>query len=1001
MHALIRNTLALLAVLVLLPSTAFAQLGNLQGLVTDTSGAVLPGVTVEAASPVLIEGVRTTVTGGEGRYTIVQLRPGTYTVTFTLPGFATVLTEDVNINAAGTGVVNAQMQVGGLEETVTVTGEAPVVDVTTSTRAAVLDADTMDALPSDRNYLGLARLIPGATPGGDGGRENNVGGSAIGEVGGDLSIHGSRENDQRVTLNGVPTHTLQAGGGLGGQAPDIASATEVTIEHTAVSADLPTGGLRINFVPRDGGNTFSSSNYFGFSNSGMQADNLSQSLKDRGLRTPDSIDKNWDLNFAIGGPIVQDRAWFWFSGRRQVADRFVAGVNGNKNAFNPNAFLYVRDTSVRGMEKGTNIQSSLRVTWQASARNKIAGTYKRDRWCTCPDQHSNRSPEAVWDFRFPRLTQEHLEWTSPVTNNLLLEWVGLHLFERWGLMHPHTNAWASTFNGNTAAIANAGKIVSINDQGSHMIYGKSPFFRNTLVPNYAWRAAATYVTGTHNLKIGINNVNGTVAQTQYQVGDNLAYRFRNGVPNRITLNATPYTNAATQNYDFGLFVQDTITLNRFTIGGAVRFDWFKTSFDERTVGAAQYTPERNYVFPAGDILTFTDVSYRSSVTYDVFGNGRTALKFTASKYLEGQTLNGIGRAGDPVSRMANNTNINWNDADGDFHPDCNLLNPLANGECSSWSNPGFGGLRPANSYSSALTSGFGNRESNWEYSVGVQHELLTGISVDVGFFRRNWANLQVVDNRAVAAADYTYFNLTVPSDSRLPNGGGNTLTGFRAITDAGRAKGVDRLTMRAKELGKLTEYWQGVDVNINGRLRNGLQFQFGTSTGGTTFNDCDLMTGQLADRDLNRSTGFCDRTEAMDTAIRAYAVYTIPVIDVQLSGTFQSDPGNFINANFNASNAYLASHSTLGRSLAGGAANMSVQLLEPHTKRLDRRNLFDLRIGKVLRAGGTRSVVSVDLFNALNSDAVLGVNQTFGAGWMTPREIVQARLLKISVQFDF
>jgi hypothetical protein len=133
-------------------------------------------VTVEAASPALIEGVRSTVTGGEGRYTITALRPGDYTITFTLPGFATVLQEGVNVTTAGATTVNATMQVGGLEETVTVTGEAPIVDVTTATRAAVLSGETVDALPTDRNYLGLARLIPGTSAGGDGGRENNIGG---------------------------------------------------------------------------------------------------------------------------------------------------------------------------------------------------------------------------------------------------------------------------------------------------------------------------------------------------------------------------------------------------------------------------------------------------------------------------------------------------------------------------------------------------------------------------------------------------------------------------------------------------------------------------------------------------------------------------------------------------------------------------------------------------------------------------------------------------------
>jgi hypothetical protein len=996
MQLVTRTTLALLAALVLLPSAAYAQL---QGVVTDDTGAVLPGVTVEAASPALIEGVRTTVTGGEGRYAIPALRPGEYTVSFILPGFATVVVEGVAVSTAGATTVDASMQVGGLEETITVTGEAPIVDVTTATRAAVLSGETVDALPSDRNYLGLARLIPGTSAGSDGGRENNIGGSGLGEVGGDISVHGSRENDQRVMLNGVPTQTLQAGGALGGQTPDLGSAAEVTVEHTAVSAELSTGGLRINFVPRDGGNTFATSNFFAFGNNALQSSNFTQALQDAGLRSPDEIDYNYDLSVAFGGPIVQDKLWFWFSGRTQETSRFVGGVVGNANAFDPNNLTYVADPSVRGQTQGYNLQSSVRLTWQATPRNKIAGTYKRDRWCTCPDQPSSESPEAVEDFRFPRLTQEHLEWTSPVTNNLLLEWVGLHLFERWGNMHPHQTGPLHSFADNQQAIANANRLVAIQDQGLNIWYGLNDTFNNTLVPNYAWRATATYVTGTHNIKVGLNNVNGKLEQTNYKL-NNMSYRFRNGVPNRITINSTPILQGGQQDMDLGLYIQDTISLDRMTIGLAVRYDQFQTSYPAGSLGPAEFDPDRNMSWEAGDILDFSDITYRSSLTYDLFGDGRTAVKVTANKYLEGQTLNGIGQANNPASRIANNTTINWRDADHDLFPDCDLLNPLANGECSSWSNPGFGSLRPAASYSTDLLSGFGNREANWEYSVGLQREVARGMSIDVGYFRRNWFNLQAVDNRAVGAEDYTTFSMVVPTDSRLPNGGGYTLTGLRAITDAGRAKGTDNITLRAKEIGEFKEHWQGFDVNFQARLQNGLQLQLGTSTGRTAFNDCDLQA-LLPESNLTRSAEFCDRAEPWLTSIKGYAVYTIPNIDVQVSGTMQSDPGNPINANFVATNAYLAANSTLGRALAGGAANATFELAAPDEMRLDRRTLLDLRFGKVLRVGGSRSLVALDIFNTLNTDALLGVNTTFGSGFMAPREITQARVFKFSMQFDW
>ncbi|MBI4264898.1 MAG: carboxypeptidase regulatory-like domain-containing protein, partial [Acidobacteria bacterium] len=272
------------------------------GVVRDSSGGVLPGVTVEAASPVLIEKVRTAVTDGNGRYQIVDLRPGAYTVTFTLAGFSTVRREGISLAGSIAAPLDVELRVGALEETITVTGEAPVVDVQSTTRQAVLGADIIQALPTARNYVTLARLIPGTSGGG-----TDVGGSNLQDVGGSVTIHGSRTQDQRVTLNGINTMTLQAGGNIGGQIPDVGSANEVTVDHTAVSAELPTGGVRINFVPKDGGNTFASSTFFTFSNGGLQGSNFTQALRDAGLGTPNEVKYNFDINESVGGPVRRDR----------------------------------------------------------------------------------------------------------------------------------------------------------------------------------------------------------------------------------------------------------------------------------------------------------------------------------------------------------------------------------------------------------------------------------------------------------------------------------------------------------------------------------------------------------------------------------------------------------------------------------------------------------------------------------------------------------------------
>ena len=489
------STACLFAVLLLVPSLAHAQ-ASLTGTVKDTSGAVLPGVTVEAASPALIEKVRTAVTDGNGRFQLVDLRPGAYTVTFTLAGFNTFKRDGVTLSGTGTTQVDAELKVGALEETITVTGEAPVVDTQSLTQQKVISADMVDALPSARNYFGIARMIPGTQGGG-----NDVGGSLIQDVGQSVTVHGSRNVDQRITINGINTMTLQAGGNIGGQTPDMGSAAEVTVDTTSLGADLPTGGVRVNFVPKDGGNKFADSAFASFTGESLQGDNFSDDLRARGLGTPNKILHAWDVNESLGGPFKKDKVWFWFSTRyNDVSNE--APVFVNKNAYNVNEWLYVPDTTQPGVNKGKQLNNSIRITWQASPKNKIAGTYKADKWCNCPSQMSATiAPESARDRRFPRLRQEHLEWTSPVTNKLLLEAVGMHLFENWGDQHLR----ASTGSLTQAQMDIQPQMISVTEQSTGLVYrARGPLYNNTRVPSLAFRVGASYVTGSHAFKVGYN-----------------------------------------------------------------------------------------------------------------------------------------------------------------------------------------------------------------------------------------------------------------------------------------------------------------------------------------------------------------------------------------------------------------------------------------------------------------------------------------------------------------
>jgi hypothetical protein len=999
--------LLVLACLVVLPSLALAQ-ASISGVVRDTSGAVLPGVTVEAASPVLIEKVRTAVTDSNGRYQIIDLRPGAYTVTFTLAGFSTSKREDVTLSGSAGSVVDGELRVGSLEETITVTGEAPTVDVSTTSRSAVLSADTIDALPSSRNYASLARMIPAAVFNG-----TDVGGSQLQLVGGSIQIHGSRQQDQRVTLNGINTMTLQAGGNIGGQIPDAGSATEVTVDHTSVSAELPTGGVRINFIPRDGGNRFAAATFFTFTNGGLAGTNFSEELKAAGLTTPNEIKKNWDLNASLGGPIKQDKLWYWFSSRWIGVENW-APVAENLNAYKPTEFLYAPGTE-RGLLAGRSYNSSLRATWQAAQKVKIAGTYKQDTWCDCPNGTSAVvAPEAARDFRFPVLRQIHAELTSPITNKLLVEAVGMHLYERWGFMHPQAPRGSDPDFEDIAP-----QMISVTEQSNGLVY-RAPVLNNnnTRVPNFAYRAAMAYVTGSHSFKTGFNRTHGYQETTNYNLNP-LAFQFNNRSPNRLTMRANPVTFRNHLDNDLGIFAQDKWTLSRTTINLALRYDHFASSFPEQVVGPATLAPNRNFVFPAQENLNWNDITYRTGLIYDVRGNGKTAVKLTFNKYLRGQTLNLLGTDPNPVNTMVTAANRAWVDADSDFNPDCDLLNFAPNGECLGIDNPLFGSAARSATFDDILRRGYGNRETNWEFSAGVQHEILPRVSVDVGYFRRIWKNFRVTDNLAVEATDYQSFSMTVPSDPRLPNGGGYRLDGLFDLRPEAFGRAPQNHNTLDRVYGSQLEHWNGFDVTLDARLQNGLHLQVGTSTGKTSEDDCDIVTkvpemlnvaipapGNLSVvPPVGTPTGwrpqqFCNRETPWLTQFKTFGVYTIPKAEVQVSGTFRSIPGDTIRAVFNASNAYLAANSTLGRPLAGGAANIAIDLVAPYSQFLPRRNELDVRFGKILRLGRSRYVVSMDLYNALNTDVVVNANQNF-AVWQRPTQILNARQVKFSVQFDY
>src|SRR5262245_5682269 len=283
-----------------LPRVAWAQAtttGSIAGVVKDTTGALLPGVTVEAASPALIEKVRSAVTDEQGNYKIVNLRPGAYTVTFTLSGFSTLRREGLELSAGTTLPVNADLKVGALEETVTVTGASPVVDVQNVRTQNVLTQALVNELPTAKTFVALAALTLGASGGGGGtGTSGNrdVGGNN-GEGTSALSIHGSRP-DGGYNLEGVRANSLSINGSTRRYFTNADAVQEIVAETSGQSAETETGGVSQNIIFREGGNTFHGLGEGEYTGKGLQNSNITQELRDRGVRGDgNKIKKIWSV----------------------------------------------------------------------------------------------------------------------------------------------------------------------------------------------------------------------------------------------------------------------------------------------------------------------------------------------------------------------------------------------------------------------------------------------------------------------------------------------------------------------------------------------------------------------------------------------------------------------------------------------------------------------------------------------------------------------------------
>jgi hypothetical protein len=447
-----------------IPTMAFAQASaSITGVVKDASGAVLPGVTVEASSDVLIEKTRSAVTDGGGQYRIVDLRAGVYTVTFSLNGFSTVKREGVELTGSFTASINADMRVGTVQETITVTGETPIVDVQSIRRQVTVSNEVISNMPAARSYAGVMQLIPATTS----------------QVGSNLDIQvtpgmlvfggaGGRNNEARIQVDGLNTGAAFNGAGVSSYVPDISNAQEISMTTSGGLGEAEVGGPSFSIVPKTGGNSFKGTVYASNVTKGMVGDNYTDELKARGLTTPGKLYKLWDYNVGLGGPVAKDKVWFFFQFRDEGSHRTVPGLFSNLNLGDPNKWLYAVDQSRPAVQAGSWRNAALRLTVQPTPRNKFnifwdqqipcqgAGYLGSDEGCRqsgdgeiicgAPGSSNPQCGPAGPNVQGPEVGTylsgygqrvQQATWSSPVNNKLLLEaGFGTYLSQWGGIPQP-------------------------------------------------------------------------------------------------------------------------------------------------------------------------------------------------------------------------------------------------------------------------------------------------------------------------------------------------------------------------------------------------------------------------------------------------------------------------------------------------------------------------------------------------------------------------------------
>ena len=982
---------AALIVLSVLSSPAFAQ-SAITGVVRDASGAVLPGVTVEAASDVLIEKVKTVTSDGQGVYRIIDLRPGTYVVSFVLPGFQTIRRDGIVLSAEFTATVNAELKVGEVSEAITVTGEAPVVDTTTAVHTAVLDREKIDVLPSGRMIQSIGQLVPGVN-------------LSLPDVGGAramqqtyMNTHGMTASNNTVLVDGMIINGLQTDGAVQAYTNEAMS-QEMSYQTSGISAETSAGGVRLNLIPREGGNRFSGDFRYSIRDGDWQSSNLTQRHIDAGLAAGNAIDRIIDVTFSQGGPIKKDKLWFFFTGRYNSVNNFIA-----------NTFF---DDGSQGIDDQYIKQGLVRMTWQVTPRNKLSAYWDEIDKYRGHDMQSLEDPEtAALQWFSPAYHTAQLKWASTVSSRMLVE-------AGWSSnLEYYTNSYrdgVAKDRGTQEWFASASRLelgLGGRKTAATAENTQSPERQNL-------QASVSYVTGSHNIKFGMQyqwgdflhtvNANGDLTQQYRSTAASGAYT----IPDSVIVRNTPLVYGERLNRDFGIYVQDSWRMKQLTINGGLRFETLKAQVLAGESPAGRWAPSRNFE-EINDLPNWKDLAPRFSAVYDLFGTGRTALKYSLNRYNQSRTT-GIAADYNPL-RSLTSAALPWRDLNGDdvaqgfrnFNADGSVTNCVFQ---TSGCEIDLSGLSP--NFGVAALNRYGNYPRTWnlEQAVELQHELMPRLSTSASWFRGAFHNLTTIVNESWSLSDYTPYTFY------------NPLTGDPVQVFARSAAAQARPTRNLDTVDPERErMYQAFNVEFTARPGRGTSL-FG---GFALERQLEVSCSQPDDpnRPANLATvaggvanaAFCDDHQNNVPYRKGFKLAgSLPLPwGITVSGVFQSNQGitarnsaigGTIMAVTRGTTRYPAncpSPCPAGEIIMPtaifGQPSMNVNLEDGDTVFSERINQLDFRVAKTVAIGGIRLTPALEIFNVNNSDAIVTYvsTNTLVASYLRPNSIMQGRMIGVN-----